>query len=396
MEHDTDRTSSLADWQSLLSKRLRDLRTGVVGFLRHNQHRLIFHSLVLSVLVSLGAIVFVYCLDLANFLFMGELAQYRAPGLPNEGGTLQEVVGAYGLWLVPVATTLGGLITGILVFRLAPEAEGHGTDAAIRAFHRTAGALRLRVAPVKAIASAITIGSGGSAGREGPVALIGATLGSAYAAATHHSEDERRLLLLVGLAAGIAAVFRTPLGAALMAIEILYRGMEFEAAALLYTMIASVAAYAITGLFLGWDPLFEIPAGIVAPSVFEYGWYALLGLVAGAVATLLPPVFYRIRSLFEVLPGPPYLRPAVGGLAVGLIAMALPQVLSGGYGWIQLAMYGRITLGMMLLLALVKTIAFSLTIGSGGSGGVFAPTLFVGAMIGGSFGSWPSSRRRRS
>jgi CIC family chloride channel protein len=163
--------------------------------------------------------------------------------------------------------------------------------------------------------------------------------------------------------------------------------MEFEAAALLYTMLASVAAYAVTGLFLGWDALFEIPPGIVAPSVFEYGWYALLGIVAGIVATALPAIFYRIRALFEVLPGPVYLKPAIGGLAVGLIAMAIPQVLGGGYGWIQLAMYGRITLGMMLLLALAKTVAFSLTIGSGGSGGVFAPTLFVGAMIGGSFGA---------
>jgi hypothetical protein len=209
MDHRTDQTNPRAALHSSLPKPLRDFRKGIMRFLRNRQHRLIFHTLVLSVLVSFGAILFVYCLRLMNSLFMGELAGYQAPGLPNEGGALQEVIGAHGLWLVPVATTLGGLITGIIIFRLAPEAEGHGTDGAIRAFHRTAGVLRLRVAPVKAIASAITIGSGGSAGREGPVALIGATLGSAYGDATNQSEDERRLLLLVGLAAGIAAVFAT-------------------------------------------------------------------------------------------------------------------------------------------------------------------------------------------
>jgi chloride channel protein, CIC family len=366
---------------------VRKGRNSVLRFLRIPQHRLIAHSLVLSVLVSFGAILFVYALELSQRIFLGGLAGYRAPGLPNEGGVLAQVVGGNGLWLIPLATTLGGLIAGWVIYRFAPEAEGHGTDAAIRAFHRTAGVLRLRIAPVKAIASAITIGSGGAAGREGPVALIGASIGSAYADATKLPESERRLLLLVGLAAGIAAVFRTPLGAALIAIEILYRGMEFEAAALLYTMLASVAAYAVTGLFLGWEALFRFPEGIVTPSVFAYGWYAMLGIAAGVAATALPVIFYRIREFFEALPGPAHLKPAIGGFAVGLIALALPQVLGGGYGWIQMAMYGQLTLGLMLLLAVAKTIAFSLTIGSGGSGGVFAPSLFVGAMIGGVLGT---------
>jgi len=387
MADGTDQASPPAGPEPIYRRRLRDLRGAILQFLRNRQHRLIVHSLVLSILVSFGAILFVYCLRLAHALFLGELAGYQPPGLPNEGGTLQEIVGAHRLWLIPLSTTLGGLISGLLIFRFAPEAEGHGTDAAIRAFHRTSGNLRLRVAPVKAIASAITIGSGGAAGREGPVALIGATLGSVYARATHQSEDERRLLLVVGLAAGIAAVFRTPLGAALLAIEILYRGMEFEAAALLYTMLASVGAYAVTGLFLGWEPLFEIPSGMIAPSVFEYGWYALLGIAAGVAAAALPVIFYRMRAAFQALPGPPHLKPALGGLGVGLIALALPQVLGGGYGWIQMAIYGQLTIGLMLLLALAKTVAFSFTIGSGGSGGVFAPTLFVGAMIGGFLGA---------
>lgn len=386
MQAGNDGTAVVDDGTPAYLKRIRDLKETVLVILQNRQHQLIVHSLVVAVFVSFAAIVFVYALRLMQWFFLSNIAGYQAPGLPQEGGALREVIGIHGLWLIPLCTTLGGLISGLLIFHFAPEAEGHGTDTAIRAFHRRAGVLRPRIAPLKAVASAITIGSGGAAGREGPIALVGAAIGSAYADLALHSESERRLLLVVGLAAGISAVFRTPLGAALIAIEILYRGMEFEAAALLYTMLASVAAYAVTGIFLGWDALFQIPRGVFAPSVFEYGWYVLLGIAAGIVATLLPVIFYRIRDLFDRVPGPPHLKPALGGFAVGVMALGLPQVLGGGYGWIQLAIFGQLTLGLMLLLALAKTIAFSLTIGSGGSGGVFAPALFIGGMVGGAFG----------
>jgi hypothetical protein len=153
---------------------------------------------------------------------------------------------------------LGGLFSGLLVFTFVPEAEGHGTDAVVSAFHHTAGKLRLRVVPLKMLASAITIGSGGSAGREGPTALISAGIGSAYGKLGARTEHERRLLLLIGAAAGLSAIFRSPIGSALFVVEVLYGDMEFEAAGLLYAMLASIVAFAVNGFFVGHVPLFDI------------------------------------------------------------------------------------------------------------------------------------------
>ncbi len=220
---------------------------------------------MLGVVGALSAQVFTLMLKGAEALFLGGLAGYTPPGLPDEGGVLKQVIGPHGLWLIPVATTLGGLISGILVYSLAPEAEGHGTDTAVKAFHRAAGFIRARVAPLKAVASAITIGSGGAAGREGPTALMSAGIGSIYATLGKRSDEDRRLLVLVGMAAGLAAIFRSPIGTAIFAIEVLYADMEFEAAALLYTMLGSLVAYVINGVFVGWQPLFQVPQGLERP-----------------------------------------------------------------------------------------------------------------------------------
>jgi len=165
--------------------------------------------------------------------FLTGLAGYQPPGLPGQPGPAQQVIGVHGLWLVPVATTLGGLISGVIVYSLAPEAEGHGTDTVVKAFHRTAGFIRARVSPLKMVASAITIGSGGAAGREGPIALISAGIGSIYATFSRRSEEERRLLVLIGMAAGLSAIFRSPIGTAIFAVEVLSSDMESEVSALL-------------------------------------------------------------------------------------------------------------------------------------------------------------------
>ncbi|MEJ2236657.1 MAG: chloride channel protein [Syntrophobacterales bacterium] len=282
-----------------------------------------------------------------------------------------------------MATTLGGLISGFMVYALAPEAEGHGTDTAVKAFHHLGGRIRARVPFVKMLASAITIGSGGAAGREGPTALISAGIGSVYASLERRSDEERRLLTLIGMAAGLSAIFRSPVGTAMFAIEVLYSDMEFDGGALLYTLLGSVVAYAVNGLFVGWQPLFQVPAGLALPHFFDYSWYIVLGAAAGLVATLIPTVFYRIRDGFAALPIPPHFKPALGGLGIGLLAMGLPQVLGGGYGWIQEAIDGRLSLILLLVLIFAKLLAFSLTVSSGGSGGVFAPSLYVGAMLGG-------------
>lgn len=347
--------------------------------------RLLLDALVLGIMGGLAAQLFTWLLSLSQRFFLATLAGYTPPGLPGEGTPLTQHIGPHGLWLVPVVTTLGGLISGALVYTFAPEAEGHGTDTVVKALHWTNGTIRARVAPLKMVASAITIGSGGSAGREGPTALITAGFASVYARFLKRTDRERRLLVLAGMAAGLSAIFRSPIGTAIFAVEVLYGSIEFEAEGLLYCMLASIVAYAVNGAFVGFAPLFQVPAQFPPTQLINYGWYTILGLASGVIATLLPELFYRMRDGFHAIPIRPWMKPGIGGLAVGLMALKLPQVLAGGYGWIQQAIDGQIVLSLLLILLFAKMIALSLTVSSGGSGGVFAPSLFVGAMLGGVF-----------
>jgi chloride channel protein, CIC family len=345
-----------------------------------NEHRLLFYSALIGVAGGLGAQLFVWLLNLAERLLLIGLTGYQPP----EPGTLnpQPVIGPWSLWLVPVATTLGGLLSGILVYTFAPEAEGHGTDAAVEAFHFKGGKVRPIVPLIKTFASAITIGSGGAAGREGPTAQISVGAGSILADLLHLPDEDRRILVLAGMAAGLAAIFRSPLGMAIFAVEILYSGMAFETEALIYTVIASVVAYAVNGLFVGWSPIFLFPQSVHFTQPIALVGYAVLGIVAGVVGAIEPPIFYGIRDLFRSLKIPNHVKPAIGGLLMGLLAVAVPETISTGYGWVQKAMTGDYIGWSLIFLALAKILAMSLTISSGGSGGVFGPNVYIGGMVG--------------
>ena len=348
------------------------------------QRRLLIDTIALGVAGAIFAQLFNALLKGTTWLLLEKMAGYVAPGLPNEGGASNEIIGPHGFWLVPLVMVLGGLIVGVLTERFAPEAEGHGTDAVIKAFHRNDGRIRARVPFVKLVASAITIGSGGVAGREGPMALITGGLGSWYASFTQRDGRERRLLLLVGMSAGLSAIFRSPIGAALLSVEILYADMEFEPNALLYTTIGAIVAYALNGMFVGFQPLFRVSSLVgQLTRPLDYLWYLVLGVAAGLLATILPMVFYGARDFFRSLPVPAWLRPAIGALLAGAIVLACPKVIGGGYGWMQQAIDGNLALSVLSVLVIAKMVAMSCTVGSGGSGGVFAPTLFMGAMLGG-------------
>jgi len=344
------------------------------------EYRLLFYSALIGVAGGLGAQLFVWLLNVAERLLLAGLAGYHAP----EPGSLdpRPLIGPWGLWLIPVATTLGGLVSGILVYTFAPEAEGHGTDAAVEAFHFKGGKIRPIVPLIKAISSAITIGSGGAAGREGPTAQISVGVGSIMADFLKLPDEERRILVLAGMAAGLAAIFRSPLGMAIFAVEILYSGMAFETEALIYTVVAAVVAYAVNGLFVGWSPIFLFPQAAQFNRPAELLGYAALGILAGVVGAIEPPIFYGIRDLFRSLKIPNHVKPAIGGLLLGLLALIFPEVISTGYGWIQKAMTGNYIGWSLIVLALVKIIAMSLTISSGGSGGVFGPNVYIGGMLG--------------
>ena len=345
-----------------------------------NEYRLLFYSALIGIAGGLGAQVFVWILNFTEHLLLVGIAGYQPP----EPGSLnpQSIVGSWGLSLIPLVTTLGGLLSGILVYTFAPEAEGHGTDAAVEAFHFKGGRVRPIVPLIKVFASAITIGSGGAAGREGPTAQISVGVGSMLADLLRLPDEERRILVLAGMAAGLAAIFRSPLGMAIFSVEILYSGMAFETEALIYTVVASVVAYAVNGLFVGWSPIFLFPQTVHFTQPIALVGYAILGVVAGIVGAIEAPIFYGIRDLFRALKIPNHVKPAIGGLLMGLLALVVPETISTGYGWVQKAMTGDYIGWSLIFLALAKILAMSLTISSGGSGGVFGPNVYIGGMVG--------------
>ncbi len=339
-------------------------------------------AVMIGIVAGIGAVALAYLIDQFTTLFMVSWAGYIQPSPLGEGST------TFGFssmpYLLPIITTLGGLISGIIVFKLAPEAEGHGTDAAIAAFHNKKGDIRVRVPFVKLLASAITIGSGGSGGREGPTALIGAGFGSFLGKIMHLQSHERSMVVAIGIGAGIGAIFKTPFGGAVLAAEILYLG-DFEASLLPPALISSTISYSIYASIFGWTPIFGNGNQYFYHDPTYLPLYAILGTLCGVMAIVYVKSFYGIRDIFQRWKIPNYLKPAIGGLMVGLIGMAMPEVLGMGYGWLQIAINGDFaTLSFIVIVALIlaKIIATSLTIGSGGSGGVFAPALFIGGMIG--------------
>lgn len=340
-------------------------------------------AILIGIVVGVGSIVFYLAINGVTWLMLGKGAGYIPPAPGGEGQTI--VTPITRRWMIPIICTLGGLLSGLLVFKLAPEAEGHGTDTAINSFHNKEGFIRRRIPLVKLVASAITIGSGGSAGREGPVALIGAGFGSTIADIFKLNSRDRRIAMAVGIGAGIGAIFQAPLGGALISAEILYK-RDFEFETLLPSFIASIVGYSIFSSWHGWAPIFTLNTGFAFNKPEQLFGYAILGIVCGLFGMLYGRTFYKVRDFFRSLKIPNYIKPAIGGLIVGIIGIFLPQILGMGYGWMQLAINNdtvALPLGIMVAVIFGKIVATSLSVGSGGSGGVFAPGLVIGGMVGG-------------
>jgi chloride channel protein, CIC family len=348
--------------------------------------RLLVLSALVGVVAGFGALAFNYVLDRSDNVFMDWAVGYDIP-VPGGDGVTKIPAAPERRWLILLLPAVGALAGSLLCYWFAPEARGEGTDSVVAAFHQGEGKIRARIPFVKTFASALTIGSGGSAGREGPIAQIGAGFGSTLATWLKTTARERRLLMVVGTGAGIAAVFRTPFGGAFYATEVLYRDVEFETAALVPTYAASVIAYSIYCSMAGrWGAMFTMPA-IEFQHPLELPLYLVLAICCAVVGTIYVRTFHWLRSsVFERLPIPRYLIPAIGGLLVGLIGYFVPEVLGMGYGWLQLAMNQQLALKLVLALVALKILATSFTVGSGGSGGMFAPSIVIGGLLGAGVG----------
>jgi chloride channel protein, CIC family len=342
-------------------------------------------GVITGVVAGLGAVVFYLALRYTTHFLLGYVAGYHLPTPLVEGGSPGSPHYPRP-WALPLVTTAGALVSALIVAKFAPEASGHGTDSAIEAIHTDPRHIRGRVVLVKLISSALTIGSGGSAGREGPTAQISAGFASLLTRRLHLSDGDGRILVSLGVGAGIGSIFGAPLGGAVLAASIIYRE-DFEYRTLYPGFVTSATAYAVFGSFLGFAPMFGyVDAEYRFESAWPLLWFVVLGVVAATVGYLYARIFYATEALSVRLPGAAVMAPTLGGLLVGLMGLVMPQVLSSGYGWVQLATTRAglmtIPLWIVLLLPIAKIVATSLSIGTGGSGGIFGPGIVIGAFVG--------------
>jgi CIC family chloride channel protein len=375
------------------------------------QARLLGLCLVVGVVAGLGAVAFHAACRAVSHYTLGELAGYHPPGPGNEPPVFPEPDTPLRWWMLLIVPAVGGILCGWLVYTYAPEAEGHGTDAAIAAYHYGGGVIRPRVPLIKMVASALTLGTGGSGGREGPIAQIGAGCGSWLGGLVRLKPADRRVLMAAGMGAGIAAIFRAPLAGALFAAEVLYRSTDFESDVIIPAALASISAYctfgfAYSGTGVGWKPLFALPAEFIQQTDFQnplqLGPYLVLAAFMAVLAMLYTRSFYGLTHLFHRLGIKPHFKPAIGGLLTGAVGVALwfllwkdqrvLSVLSFGYGILQESLTAAAAdpswrvAAVLMAVAGGKILTTGLTIGSGGSGGVFGPSMVIGGCAGGALG----------
>ena len=365
--------------------------------------RTLLHAAAVGIACGFAGAAFFGLLEYAQRLFLEELAGYEPLRASGETFAARGAPGVFRPWMLLLLPALGGLACGWLT-RRHPGARGGGGDVMIQAFHQGTP-LPPKIIAIKGLASMATLGTGGAGGREGPTMLIGGALGSLVARLLAVGPRERRILLVAGVAAGISAVFRTPLGAALLAVEVLYRD-GFESDALVPSVLASVVSYSVVISIFGESTLLaHAPRFPFVPAHLPL--YILLALVVAALAYSLIASLKLMRTIAFRLPGPEWVRPAWGGLFLGLLAVPLILgmghvvgtsgqgfgILGGGYGAAQVSISGAawlpegwLAVELLALLTLAKVVAASFTIGSGGSAGDFAPSLAIGALCGGAFG----------
>ena len=328
-------------------------------------------AVLIGILGGYGAVVFRYAITTFQILFYGDGQDFLE---------MAAQVPMYKKLLVPA---IGGAIVGPMIYFWAREAKGHGVPEVMEAMALKGGRIRARVTAVKIVASALSIGVGGSVGREGPIVQIGSALGSTIAQVLKVSRDRTRTLVGCGAAAGIAATFNAPIAGVLFALEILLG--DFGVRTFSPLVLSSVTATVISRHYFGDAPAFILPPYEMV-SGWEFFLYGIMGIFVGFVALTFVITLYKTEDLFDAVPIPEYIKPIFGGLIMGVMIIYLPHTFGVGYGAIDLSLTGQMTAQILLLLVIAKILATSITIGGGMSGGIFAPSLFIGAMAGGLFG----------
>ena len=315
---------------------------------------------------GLGAVGFRWLIEFFRWLLLGQGADLLGHA-----------------YLLPIIPAAGGLLVGFMVLRWAREARGHGVPEVMAAAVTEGGRIRPRVVVIKSLASALCIGSGGSVGREGPIVQIGSALGSSVGQLFGFSNGQLRVLLGCGAAAGISATFNAPLAGAVFALEVILG--DFRVNTFSPIILSSVVANALTRYLLGNEPAFVVPAYELV-GVHELAGCAGLAVLAALLAVAFTRFLYLLEDGFDGLSINEYAKPVIGGALVGVIGIFLPQVFGVGYEAITAVLLNQTGLSLALLLLVAKFAATSLTLGSGGSGGIFAPSLFLGSMLGGAYG----------
>lgn len=349
--------------------------------------RWVVPAVAIGVVAGLGAVALFGLLHLCTVWLLESVAGYRPYRTTAEGG-FRVLAESDRPWLVPLVAAGGALAATAFAVWLAPEARGHGTDAAIAAAHRDPTGMRGRVTVVKLVASALTIGSGGSGGTEGPAAQISAAFGSVIARRTGMSREQARTALVIGLAAGVGAIFKAPFGGALLGAELLYR-RDMDARVLPKALIACVSAWLVFGAFHGFGPTLGTHAGQGLGGVRGLVLVAVVGVAAGLAGRLYTASFYAVHRRVESRARGTLARiaaPTVAALLVGCLGLLVPGVLGTGYGLMEALTSRQVLLDLPLLvvlaLPLAKIAGTALTVGSGGSGGIFGPCMVVGAGVG--------------
>lgn len=329
-------------------------------------------AVLIGIIGGYGAIVFRYLISLFKLIFFSswDVNLEYLIGLP---------------WYIKLfVPAIGGLIVGPIIYFFAREAKGHGVPEVMEAIIIKGGVIRPRVVLAKIIASAISIGTGGSVGREGPIVQIGSAAGSTLGQLIKVRGSQLRTLVACGAAAGIAGTFNAPIAGSIFALEILLG--DFAITQFSPIVISSVTSTVISRYYLGDFPAFIVPKYNLV-SIYEFIPFSILGVLAAFVSVLFINFVYKSEDFFETIPIPEWIKPAIGGLIIGGIGIYFPHIFGVGYETMDLALAGKLSWSFLLFLVFLKIFATSVTIGSGGSGGIFAPSLFIGASLGGLIGS---------